>query len=1107
MLFDCEIAQDNSTRADESGFADGDRMGVFVVNYRDGSPGTLTLSGNQANNVALTFDQDANRWNAATDLYWLDKTTPADIYGYYPFFNGLSSVTDYSFEVNADQGRPAADGDICSYEASDFLWAKAEKATPGQKVSLTYAHRMAGVKVVLQEGSGFADGQWAKVSKLVTVDNTTRHSSIDLQTGTVTATGDFDRNIVMNDDATGWRAVVVPQTVAAGKTTIGITIDGKPFAYTRDGGMKYTSGKMHTFTIKVDYNEGSGTYSLSLTSEDISEWESDNTSHDFVENAYVVVECPEAGKLRETLYSNHIDFNTIRNLKINGVLTTEDFYLMRDELISLSALNLKDVKIVNVKYFLEKSDGTNDEFFENDVMPEEALKGKSSLRRLILPEGLKIIGDVALGHLQLNSTLIIPESVTHILGSFWGVREGFSIIMPHHLEYIGSNSFYECKADIELVFTNTIKFIGWDAFWNASNAHGTLMIPNKLEHLGHGAFQGLGDRVSGEIVIPNTITEIPDYAFCGINIKGGTRVTLHDGITKIGNSAFSYITFAPGFKLPKNLKEIGDGTFSDCHFAEGLSLPESLQTIGKDTFGNSNIKGELVIPKSMEILSNASMTDCPWDLGTFGNTLLEKVTIGDNVEMIGGKAFYRNQYLRTVEIGKNVERIGYQAFGSCPGIQTIVCLANEPPRLYGDVFGGFDPLHCHLEVPEASVELYKRAEGWKDFHFISPHKELTVGIHKQTCLNKGMSRSVMLYSEGEWKLKSAPSWIHVSPDNGDYKSEITFTVDPSAKGSGDRTGIVVFELVGKDYTTEFEVTQYDFEHNEDTEIVLQKASASGKPINLFIVGDGFGAEEIVDGTYISHMSETMEQFFEIEPYKTYRPHFNVSTAVAMSLDNKIATLVNVNIDRLNTCGVVLDVPTVINYAISTSSAIDSGNVKDAMIVVVSNMDAFAGMSYPDESGCALACVSLSKEAYPYDQRGLVQHYAGGQSFAGLAVEYISHNEHIKGCTCPDCNSLSEYYDMKSKGLYENISLSGKIADAPWSEFIFNPAYSNVVDIWEGGFKHMLGVWRSEPQSVMGTFIPYYNTISRYSIYKAIMRRAGLSYSLEQFTANDKIELP
>ena len=56
--------------------------------------------------------------------------------------------------------------------------------------------------------------------------------------------------------------------------------------------------------------------------------------------------------------------------------------------------------------------------------------------------------------------------------------------------------------------------------------------------------------------------------------------------------------------------------------------------------------------------------------------------------------------------------------------------------------------------------------------------------------------------------------------------------------------------------------------------------------------------------------------------------------------------------------------------------------------------------------------------------------------------------------------------------------------------------------------HSRGAYRSEPQSVMGnTYVPYFNTIRREILVRRIMERAGLNFSMEEFLAKDKIELP
>ena len=88
---------------------------------------------------------------------------------------------------------------------------------------------------------------------------------------------------------------------------------------------------------------------------------------------------------------------------------------------------------------------------------------------------------------------------------------------------------------------------------------------------------------------------------------------------------------------------------------------------------------------------------------------------------------------------------------------------------------------------------------------------------------------------------------------------------------------------------------------------------------------------------------------------------------------------------------------------------------------------------------------------------------------------------------------------------ENLSLSGKANEVPWSHLLYHEKYSGLVDIYEGGFMHSRGVWRSEYNSCMNNEIPYYNTISRESIVRRIKDYAGEEYSFEDFVANDRLD--
>ena len=80
-----DIGPEAGSRATDSGFCDGDRMGIYVVNYANGSPGSLQLEGNCATNVGFTYSAGTNVWTPDYEVYYKDAKTPVDIYGYYPY--------------------------------------------------------------------------------------------------------------------------------------------------------------------------------------------------------------------------------------------------------------------------------------------------------------------------------------------------------------------------------------------------------------------------------------------------------------------------------------------------------------------------------------------------------------------------------------------------------------------------------------------------------------------------------------------------------------------------------------------------------------------------------------------------------------------------------------------------------------------------------------------------------------------------------------------------------------------------------------------------------------------------------------------------------------
>ena len=108
-----DIEQQNITRATDAGFAEGDHVGIWAVNYDGDDAGSLTLKDNQVNNARFTYD--GSKWASDYDVYYKDKNTKVDIFGYYPYSSAISSVGAWPFEVQEDQSTISANGNMGGY--------------------------------------------------------------------------------------------------------------------------------------------------------------------------------------------------------------------------------------------------------------------------------------------------------------------------------------------------------------------------------------------------------------------------------------------------------------------------------------------------------------------------------------------------------------------------------------------------------------------------------------------------------------------------------------------------------------------------------------------------------------------------------------------------------------------------------------------------------------------------------------------------------------------------------------------------------------------------------------------------------------------------------
>lgn len=1060
-----EIRQNQVTRVSDNGFANDDAIGIYVVNYSDDTPGQLVTSSNQADNVKYVYNESEGRWVSNLDAYYKDKNTNVDIYGYYPYANP-SSVEAYSFEMAKDQSKPAANGVMGGYEASDFLWGKATQITPtAERIPIKFSHIMAGIQVELAEGTGFSEGEWANLSKAVLITGTTRKSTIDLSTGTVTPQGDAEvTGTIPYIDGTTFRAVVVPQNVQSNISLFSITVDGTPYTFTKPELFTYVSGKLHKFTISVSKKTGSG-LEFKLISESITAWENDKVSHDATAKEYVVVHCETPSMLKQAVIASGKDYTKIKNLKVTGAIDWADYEFMNHEMTVLQAINLKEVE----------SCKTIDE--DGRVIYYcPGFQEKSSLMHFVFPDRLTEIGISAFYGTNLSGSLIIPEGVEVIRGGAFSGCSSLSgtLTLPSTLRVIEGWAFNECKGLIgELNIPQSVTEIGTWAFSSCSGFSGNLTLPENLKTLGGSAFYSCSG-FTGSLTIPTGIKSIQENVFMNCSGLNG-QLHLHDDINSIEGFAFDNCRFRGELVLPENLTVIGEYAFAGNQFSGTLKLPASLSVIKSHAFQeNHRITGVLEIPEGVISIAESAFRSC--------------------------------SQLEGLVLPKSVEAINAGAFAYCYQLSRIVSMASTPPFANSTAFDGVPKDNFTVEVPDAAVASYQTAPVWSEFKRISVHRDFSISRNSYRSLNAQTSKVLVLraLSSADWSVESKPDWVTISPSSGTGKTEVTLTVAEQPRGSGDRSGEVVFKLNNEEYRSTTMVEQFDYSYGDGDVITLQKAT-KGNGVNLVFMGDCFDALDIRNGMYLNGINEAVGYFFDVEPYKSYKDYFNVYAVFGVSDDSGVGTVNTIREAKFGTSyfqdGLAPNSATTFSYA---SKAPINNNVSNSLVVMVVNTEEYAGVTYMWGDGSAIALCPMSRDYYPYDFRGIVQHEAGGHGFGKLGDEYIYTNAFIQSCICPH-NHVNEFEMAKSFGWYKNLSLTGNMYDVPWSHMILHPTYSNRVDIYEGGFYHTRGVFRSEPNSCMNNNIPYFNAISRQAIVEYIMQHSGETFSLEDFYANDVLD--
>ncbi len=226
-----------------------DQIGLYVTDYVDATtPMPLQISGNRANNLAVTFDGAA--WTPSQTIYW--GAGKSDVYAYYPYIEQVQDVQSQYFAVAEDQ---TGDG----YEASDLLWAKTEgvKQTDGA-VNLQMSHLMSKLTVKIVAGEDYVGSLPDDASVLL--HSTVTGARVDLSKGSVSKDPySGAKSVKMKKlglrtyegvQAVVYEAIVVPQMLESSVPLL--EINSKSVSYLLEDPFNFRPGVAYTYTATLN---------------------------------------------------------------------------------------------------------------------------------------------------------------------------------------------------------------------------------------------------------------------------------------------------------------------------------------------------------------------------------------------------------------------------------------------------------------------------------------------------------------------------------------------------------------------------------------------------------------------------------------------------------------------------------------------------------------------------------------------------------------------------------------------------------------------------------------------------------------------------------------
>lgn len=375
---------------------------------------------------------------------------------------------------------------------------------------------------------------------------------------------------------------------------------------------------------------------------------------------------PAAGMLADVLGA---DVNTVDSLVVKGEINEADFNTLWSGTFygKLSAINLENAVV------------------ENGIIPSNAFWHKeeqwpggesvyvNGLRKLILPEGIKSIGDFAFSYCIHLESINLPTTLgslgIYCFSDCISLRTS-PLQLPQGMADVPPMCFLNCESLDSVILPTTVRHIGEGAFYRAKVSR--INFPEGLRSIGNCAFYASNLL---EVWLPTSCQDFAGTHHFALNHEL-KKINIPLGVKSVPNCFVFNCIELKEIEIPASIEIIGDDAISCCFELLELNLPEGLTRIGSSGLWYCKSIKKLVLPSSLTYLGGASC-----------------------------------QYLQSLEAIYCLATVPpiCDEDPSNPGRDhTFGCITGEPSHLS-------TPNNIPVYVPMGTANLYASAYGWNYF--------------------------------------------------------------------------------------------------------------------------------------------------------------------------------------------------------------------------------------------------------------------------------------------------------------------------------------------------------------------------------------------------------